>query len=43
MYLPKIVSRFYLNIQEELMENLFMVEYYMAHIGEGKYMDGPNA
>jgi hypothetical protein len=25
------------------MENLFMVEYYMAHIGEGKYMDGPNA
>jgi hypothetical protein len=25
------------------MENLFMVEYYMAHIEEDKYMNDPNA
>jgi hypothetical protein len=37
MYLPKIVSRFYLYILEQLMENLFMVEYYMAHTEEDKY------
>jgi hypothetical protein len=32
MYLSKNVSRFHLYILEQLMENLFMVEYYMAHI-----------
>jgi hypothetical protein len=39
MYLSKIVSRFCLYIHE----NLFMVEYYMAHIDKDKYMDDPNA
>jgi hypothetical protein len=43
MYLSKIVSRFYLYIHEYLLEYLFMVEYYMAHIEEDKYMDDPNA
>jgi hypothetical protein len=37
------VSRFYLYIHEYLLEYLFMVEYYMAHIEEDKYMDDPNA
>jgi hypothetical protein len=43
MYLSKIVSRFCLYIHEHLLRNLFMVEYYMAHIDKDKYMDDPNA
>jgi hypothetical protein len=43
MDLSKIVSRFYLYIHEQLLKYLFMDEYYMAHIGEKKYMDDPNA
>jgi hypothetical protein len=43
MDLSKIVSRFYLYIHEQLLKYLFMDEYYMAHIGEDKYMDDPNA
>jgi hypothetical protein len=34
---------FYLYIHEKLLENLFMVEYYIAHIGKDKYMDDSNA
>jgi hypothetical protein len=41
--LSKIVSRFYLYIHEQLLKYLFMDEYYMAHFGEDKYMDDPNA
>jgi hypothetical protein len=41
--LSKIVSRLYLYIHEQLLKYLFMDEYYMAHIGEDKYMDDPNA
>jgi hypothetical protein len=43
MDLSKIVSMFYLYIHEQLLKYLFMDEYYMAHIGEDKYMDDPNA
>jgi hypothetical protein len=43
MYLSKIVSRFYLYINEKLLKYLFMVEYHMAHIDKDKYMDDPNA
>jgi hypothetical protein len=43
MYLSKIVSKFYLDIHEQLLEYLFVNEYYMAHTGEDKYMDDPNA
>jgi hypothetical protein len=43
MYLSKIVSRFYLDIHEQLLKYLIMDEYYMAYIGEDKYMDDPNA
>jgi hypothetical protein len=43
MDLSKIVSGFYLYIHEQLLKYLFMDEYYMAHIGEDKYMDDPNA
>jgi hypothetical protein len=43
MNLSKIVSKFYLYIHEQLLRYLFMDEYYMAHIGEDKYMDDPNA
>jgi hypothetical protein len=43
MNLSKIVSRFYLYIHEQLLKYLFMDEYYMAHFGEDKYMDDPNA
>jgi hypothetical protein len=43
MYLSKIVSRFYLYIHEQLLKYLFMDEYYMAHIGEDRYMDDSNA
>ena len=43
MYLSKIVSRFYLDIHEQLLKYLFMDGYYMAHIGEDKYVINPNA
>jgi hypothetical protein len=43
MDLSKIVRRFYLYIQEQLLKYLFKDEYYMAHIGKGKYMNDPNA
>jgi hypothetical protein len=43
MNLSKIVSKFYLYIHEQLLKYLFMGEYYMAYIGEDKYMDDPNA
>jgi hypothetical protein len=43
MDLSKIVSGFYLYIHKQLLKYLFMDEYYMAHIGEDKYMDDPNA
>jgi hypothetical protein len=43
MDLSKIVSRFYLYIHEQPLKYLFMDEYYMAHIGEDKYMDHPYA
>jgi hypothetical protein len=43
MHLSKIVSKFYLYIHEQLLKILFMDEYYMAHFGEDKYMDDPNA
>jgi hypothetical protein len=43
MNLSKIVSKFYLYIHEQLLKYLFMDEYYMAYIGEDKYMDDPNA
>jgi hypothetical protein len=43
MDLSKIVRRIYLYIHEQLLKYLFMDEYYMAHCGEGKYMDDPNA
>jgi hypothetical protein len=44
MYLSKNVSRFHLYIHEQLLKYLFMDEcyYYMAHIGEDKYMDDPD-
>jgi hypothetical protein len=34
---------FYLDIHEQLLKYLFTDEYYMAHIGEDKYIDDPNA
>jgi hypothetical protein len=43
MYLSKIVSKFYLDIHVLLMEYIFVNGYYMARIGEDKYMDDPNA
>jgi hypothetical protein len=43
MNLSKIVSKFYLYIHEQLLKYLFMDKYYMAHIGEDKYMDDLNA
>jgi hypothetical protein len=43
MYLSMIVSRLYLHIHKQSLDYLFMDEYYMAHIGEDKYMDDPNA
>jgi hypothetical protein len=42
IYLSKIVSMFYLDIHELLLEYVIMNEYYMAHNGEDKYMDDPN-
>jgi hypothetical protein len=38
MYLSKTVSRFYLDIHAQLLEYSFMPEYYIAHIGEDKYI-----
>jgi hypothetical protein len=43
MDLSKIVNRFYLYIHDQLLKYLFMDEYYMAHIGEEKFMDDPIA
>jgi hypothetical protein len=43
MYLSKFVSRFYFDIHEQLLEYLFLDEYYMAHIGEDKYVIDPYA
>jgi hypothetical protein len=43
IYLSKIVSRFYLDIHEQLLDYLFENEYYMTHIGEDKYVNDPNA
>jgi hypothetical protein len=42
-YLYKIVSRFYLYTHELLLEYLLVNGYYMAHIGEDKYMSDPKA
>jgi hypothetical protein len=42
IYLSKIVSMFYLYIHELLLEQLLVNGYYMAHIGEDKYMSDPN-
>jgi hypothetical protein len=41
MDLSNFVSRFYLYIHEQPLRYLFLDEYYMAHIGKGKYMDDP--
>jgi hypothetical protein len=38
-----IKGQFILDIQEQLLEYLFMDKYYMVHIGEDKYMDDPYA
>jgi hypothetical protein len=43
MYLSKTVSRYYLDIHELLLEYVLVNGYYMAHIGEDKYMDDPKA
>jgi hypothetical protein len=43
IYLSKIVSRFYLDIHEQLLDYLFENEYDMTHIGEDKYVNDPNA
>jgi hypothetical protein len=43
MYLSKFVSMFYLDIHEQLLEYLFLYEYYMAHIEEDKYVIDPYA
>jgi hypothetical protein len=43
MYLSMFVSRFYLDIHDQIMKYLFLDEYYMAHIGEDKYMNDPYA
>jgi hypothetical protein len=42
MYLSKIVSMCYLYIHGQILKYLFIDEYYMAHIGEDKYMDDHN-
>jgi hypothetical protein len=39
--LSKIVSMFYLYIHELLLEYLMVNGYYMAHIGDDKYIDDP--
>jgi hypothetical protein len=38
MNFSKIVSMFYLYIHEQLLEYLFVDEYYMAHIDKDTYM-----
>jgi hypothetical protein len=43
IHLSMIVSKFYLYIDELLLEYLLVNEYYMAHIGEDKYMSDPKA
>jgi hypothetical protein len=43
MNLSKIVSMFYLYIHEQLLKYLVIDEYYMAHIGEDKYVDDPES
>jgi hypothetical protein len=43
IYLSKIVRRFYLYIHEQLLEYVFENGYYMAHIGEDKYVTDPYA
>jgi hypothetical protein len=43
IYLSKIVRRFYLDIHEQLLEYVFENGYYMAHIGEDKYVTDPYA
>jgi hypothetical protein len=43
MVLSKIVRRFYLYIHEQLLKYLLMDEYYLAHFGQDKYVDDPNA
>jgi hypothetical protein len=43
MYLSQIMSKFYLDIHEKLLEYLFVDEYYMVHIEEDKYVNDPNA
>jgi hypothetical protein len=42
LYLSKIVSMFYLDIRDLLWDHIFVNGYYMAHIGEDKYMYDPN-
>jgi hypothetical protein len=42
-YLSKIVSMFYLYIYELLLEYVLVNGYYMAHIGEDKYIHDPKA
>jgi hypothetical protein len=42
-YLSNNWSMFYLYIHEQLLNNLFMVVYYMAHIDKHKYTDDLNA
>jgi hypothetical protein len=37
------VSMLYLDIHDSLLEYVFVNRYFMAHIGEDKYMDDPNA
>jgi hypothetical protein len=39
----EVCGQVYLYIHEQLLEYLFMNEYYMAHIGKDKYMDDPYA
>jgi hypothetical protein len=37
-----VVSRFYLYIHELLLKYVFVNGYYMARIGEDKFIDDPN-
>jgi hypothetical protein len=41
-YLSKIVSKFYLDIHDLLLDYVFVNGYYTAHIGKDKYIDDPN-
>jgi hypothetical protein len=38
IYLSRIVSMFYLDIHDLLLDYVFVNGYYMAHIGEDKYI-----